>query len=97
MHKLNTKQVQYLKGKAHKIKPVVSIGNNGLTEGVLSEIEIALAHHELIKVKIAGADKETKNLIAETISQKTESYFVQHIGNMIVLFKQDEKSKYQLP
>ena len=97
MQKLNTKQIQYLKGKAQKIKPVVSIGNNGLTEGVLSEIETAPAHHELIKIKVAGSDKETKKLIAETISQKTKSQFIQHIGNMIVLFKQDEESKYKLP
>ncbi|TFT47959.1 YhbY family RNA-binding protein, partial [Proteus mirabilis] len=40
--------------------PVVMIGNNGLTEGVLAEIEIALAHHELIKVKIAGEDRDVK-------------------------------------
>lgn len=47
---LSTKQKQHLKGLAHPLKPVVLLGSNGLTEGVLAEIEQALEHHELIKV-----------------------------------------------
>ena len=53
---LSTKQKQHLKGLAHPLKPVVLLGSNGLTEGVLAEIEQALEHHELIKVKIATED-----------------------------------------
>lgn len=60
---LSTKQKQFLKGLAHHLSPVVMLGGNGLTEGVLAEIDNALNHHELIKVKIAGADRETKQLI----------------------------------
>jgi len=60
---LSTKQKQHLKGLAHPLKPVVLLGSNGLTEGVLAEIEQALEHHELIKVKIATEDRETKTLI----------------------------------
>ena len=56
---LSTKQ-KHLKGLAHPLKPVVMLGNNGLTEGVLAEIEQALEHHELIKVKIASEDRDTK-------------------------------------
>ncbi len=59
---LSTKQKQHLKGLAHPLKPVVLLGSNGLTEGVLAEIEQALEHHELIKVKIATEDRETKTL-----------------------------------
>lgn len=54
---LSTKQKQHLKGLAHPLKPVVLLGSNGLTEGVLAEIEQALEHHELIKVKIATEDQ----------------------------------------
>ena len=64
---LSTKQKQHLKGLAHPLKPVVLLGSNGLTEGVLAEIEQALEHHELIKVKIATEDRETKTLIVEAI------------------------------
>ena len=49
---LSTKQKQHLKGLAHSLKPVVLMGANGLTEAVLAEIEIALNHHELIKVVV---------------------------------------------
>ncbi len=48
---LSTKQKQFLKGLAHHLSPVVMLGGNGLTEGVLAEIDNALNHHELIKVK----------------------------------------------
>ncbi|WP_117086172.1 YhbY family RNA-binding protein, partial [Klebsiella pneumoniae] len=64
---LTKKQVQHLKALAHHLNPVVMIGNNGLTEGVLAETEVALTHHELIKVKIAGEDREMKTLIADAI------------------------------
>lgn len=54
---LNNKQKQYLKGLAHSLKPVVLLGQHGLTEGVLAEIDLALNHHELIKVKVASEDR----------------------------------------
>lgn len=77
---LSTKQKQHLKGLAHPLKPVVMLGNNGLTEGVLAEIEQALEHHELIKVKIASEDRDTKNLIVEAIVRETGACNVQVIG-----------------
>ncbi|STL83283.1 putative RNA-binding protein [Escherichia coli] len=77
---LSTKQKQHLKGLAHPLKPVVLLGSNGLTEGVLAEIEQALEHHELIKVKIATEDRETKTLIVEAIVRETGACNVQVIG-----------------
>ena len=74
---LSTKQKQHLKGLAHPLKPVVLLGSNGLTEGVLAEIEQALEHHELIKVKIATEDRETKTLIVEAIVRETGACNVQ--------------------
>ena len=71
MTTLSTKQKQFLKGLAHHLSPVVMLGGNGLTEGVLAEIDNALNHHELIKVKIAGADRETKQLIIDAIVRET--------------------------
>jgi RNA-binding protein len=57
---LSNKQKQYLKGLAHSLKPVVQLGNNGLTEGVLAEIDVAITHHELIKVKYPRMIKKRK-------------------------------------
>ena len=94
---LNKKQVQHLKSLAHHLNPVVMIGNNGLTEGVLAEIEVSLAHHELIKVKIAGEDRETKNLIAEAIVRETGAANVQVIGKILVLYRPSVERKISLP
>lgn len=94
---LSTKQKQFLKGLAHHLSPVVMLGGNGLTEGVLAEIDNALNHHELIKVKIAGADRETKQLIIDAIVRETQSSNVQTIGHILVLYRPSEEGKNQLP
>ena len=69
------------------------IGNNGLTEGVLAETEVALTHHELIKVKIAGEDREMKTLIADAIVRETGAYNVQIIGKILVLYRPSETGR----
>ena len=94
---LSTKQKQFLKGLAHHLSPVVMLGGNGLTEGVLAEIDNALNHHELIKVKIAGADRETKQLIIDAIVRETQSSNVQTIGHILILYRPSEEGKIQLP
>jgi RNA-binding protein len=94
---LSTKQKQYLKGLAHSLKPVVLMGSNGLTEAVMAEIEIALAHHELIKVRIAAEDRETKALIVEAILREANAEKVQVIGKILVLYRPSEDRKIELP
>jgi len=95
---LNNKQKQYLKGHAHPLKPVVMLGNTGLTEGVLAEIELALQHHELIKVKVAAEERETKTLIVDAIVRETKASNVQVIGNILVLYRPStEDRKIILP
>ncbi|CAH0526781.1 ribosome assembly RNA-binding protein YhbY [Vibrio hippocampi] len=94
---LSTKQKQHLKGLAHSLKPVVLLGANGLTEAVLAEIEIALDHHELIKVKVASEDRDTKLLIIDAIVRETEAEKVQVIGKTLVLYRQSEQKKIELP
>lgn len=97
MTTLSTKQKQFLKGLAHHLNPVVMLGGNGLTEGVLAEIENALNYHELIKVKVAGADRETKQLIIDAIVRETKAAKVQTIGHILVLYCPSEEAKIQLP
>ncbi|ASI91439.1 MULTISPECIES: ribosome assembly RNA-binding protein YhbY [Vibrio] len=94
---LSTKQKQHLKGLAHALKPVVLLGANGLTEAVLAEVEIALDHHELIKVKVASEDRETKLLIIDAIVRETKAEKVQVIGKTLVLYRQSEQKKIELP
>ncbi|MEJ1267155.1 ribosome assembly RNA-binding protein YhbY [Pantoea ananatis] len=94
---LSTKQKQHLKGLAHPLKPVVMLGGNGLTEGVLAEIEHALEHHELIKVKIASEERGTRQLIVEAIVRETYASNVQVIGKTLVLYRPAKESKISLP
>ncbi len=94
---LINKQKKKLKCLEHSLKPVVLMGANGLTEAVLAEIEIALNHHELIKVKVASEDRETKNLIIDAIIRETEAEKVQVIGKTLVLFRQTDERKIELP
>ncbi|GDY28334.1 MULTISPECIES: ribosome assembly RNA-binding protein YhbY [unclassified Agarivorans] len=94
---LTNKQKQHLKSLAHNLKPVVMLGSNGLTEGILAEIELALEHHELIKVKIATDDREMKQLIADTIVSKAEAAKVQVIGHILVIYRPSDAKKIELP
>ncbi|QTO02286.1 ribosome assembly RNA-binding protein YhbY [Aggregatibacter sp. 2125159857] len=94
---LSTKQKQYLKSLAHHLSPVVMLGGNGLTEGVLAEIDLSLSHHELIKVKISGSDRETKQLIINAIVRETGAAEVQTIGHVLVLYRPSEEHKISLP
>lgn len=95
--KLSNKQKQHLKGLAHSLKPVVLLGQNGLTEGVLAEIENAISFHELIKVKIATDDREVKKLIIDAIVRETNALNVTAIGHMLVLFRPSTEKKIELP
>ncbi|MDF7670943.1 ribosome assembly RNA-binding protein YhbY [Orbaceae bacterium ESL0721] len=94
---LSNKQKQYLKGEAHHLKPIVMIGGNGFTEGVLAEIENALNFHELIKIKISAEDRETKQLICDAIVRETGALPVQLIGSILTLYRPTEDKKIALP
>lgn len=72
------------------------MGNAGLTENVMSEIEIALNHHELVKIKIAGNSDERKT-IANTIENQTSAVLVQSIGHTASFYREADKPKIQLP
>jgi len=94
---LNKKQIQYLKGLAHSLKPVVLMGSNGLTEAVVAEIDYSLNHHELIKIKIPTDDRETKALIVEAICRETSSLKVQVIGKTLIIYRQSPEKKIRVP
>lgn len=94
---LSNKQKQFLKAKAHELKPVILLGGNGLTEGVIAEIEVALGFHELIKIKVPTEDREQKVLIMDAIVRETKAEKVQVIGKTLVLFRSSEAKKIHLP
>lgn len=96
--KLTEKQLRYLRGRAHPLKPVIQVGNNGLTEAVVAETGRALADHELIKVRVHGAEREARNTLLQNLATRTASTLVTRIGHVAVLFKpHPEVSRFPLP
>jgi RNA-binding protein len=95
---LSDKQLRFLRGRAHALKPVIQIGNNGLTAGVLLETRRALADHELIKLRIQAADRSARDALLAELVRDTGSALVTRIGHVAVLFQANPKlSKYPLP
>ncbi len=78
-----------LKARAHNLKPVVSVGQSGLSETVLAEIELALDHHELIKIKIRSSDRETRKQTGQAICAATGAELLQRIGQIIVIYRKN--------
>lgn len=76
-----------LKARAHPLHPVVIVGAAGLTPAVLQEIDRALGSHELIKVRLAGADREARERSAEDIAEALSCAVVQVIGHVLVIFR----------
>jgi RNA-binding protein len=88
---LSDKQLRFLRGRAHALKPVIQIGNSGLTAGVLLETRRALADHELIKLRIQAADRPTRDALLAELVRDTGSALVTRIGHVAVLFQANPK------
>lgn len=84
---LTPKERQALKALAHGLKPVVLLGASGLSPAVVSEIDRALAAHELIKVKVPGDDRAEREEIFATVAEQLSAARVQSIGKLLVLFR----------
>ena len=88
MTEITTSQRRALRAAAHSLKPVVSISQKGLTESVLKEIDRCLKTHELIKVRIYDAEREQREELLAAVCAATEAVAVQHIGNLLVLWRE---------
>jgi RNA-binding protein len=93
---ITVKQKHWLRAQAHHLKPVVTLGQAGLTEAVLAELETALDHHELLKVKVGGADREERDAIVRTIAGRTGSELIQRIGNTATFYRANPRKKAPL-
>ena len=87
---LNNRQLRHLRGLTHKLNPVVSVADKGLSETVMFEIESALDHHELIKIKLRG-DRETRAGWINEISRITGAEQVHTIGQVACFFRRNPK------
>ncbi len=91
---ITSRQRSALRAAAHPLRPVVLIGDNGLTETVLKEIDRGLNAHELIKVRVAGDDREARVQMYDQICDALACAPVHHLGKMLILFRPGKKQAY---
>lgn len=95
---ITDKQRRHLRGLAHHLKPVVMVGQKGLTEGVFNELDIALESHELVKLRISSADREQRQEMIAALNRQSGSELIQTIGQIAVLYRRHPKEpKIKLP
>jgi RNA-binding protein len=95
---LSIKQIKFLRGLAHPLKPVVIIGQHGLTAAVQTEIEQALTFHELIKLRVNAEDRKQRETMIQTILETSRASLVARIGHIAVLYRPNlEASKIAIP
>ncbi len=86
---LSPRQKRALRAKAHKLKPVVITGQAGITDAVLKEIDHALSHHELLKVRVNAEDRQARKEMIERISHQLGAELVQILGHVATLYREN--------
>lgn len=94
---LSPAQRRFLKTKAHALHPLVMIGDAGLTAAVMQEADRSLKSHELIKVKVAGDDRQFRDGVMEQMCAALEAAPVQRIGKILIVYRPAETPKLPLP
>ena len=84
---LTPRQRSLLKARAHALEPVVQIGAAGASDTVIAEVDRSLTAHGLIKVRLAGADRDARETLVETLCARTGAVAVQRVGRVVVLWR----------
>ena len=84
---LSSRERAHLKARAHALHPLVHVGQAGLSDAVMVEVERALTAHELIKVRIASPDRDTRAAVRDAICARTDAAAVQQVGKVVVLWR----------
>ena len=92
---LTNAQVRFLRGQAHDLKAMLQVGGKGVTDALVAEVDLALEHHELIKVKVAADDREVRDGMIAALAGRCGAALVQRIGHTAVLYR-PSKDKRQI-
>ncbi|WP_049721067.1 ribosome assembly RNA-binding protein YhbY [Gilvimarinus polysaccharolyticus] len=92
----NSERKKQFRSLGHNLKPIVTIGDNGLSEGVLLELNRALDDHELIKVKLALAEREDRQQVTDEVRKLPKTEVIQQIGKVLLLFRAAKKPNPKL-
>ena len=95
---LKPTQKRYLRGLAHGLKPIIQVGNKGVSESVVTEFSVALEHHELIKVRLAGDDRTERADQIGRLAERGGAELIQSIGKVATFYRRNaEAPKLALP
>lgn len=94
---LNAKRRKHLKTLAHHRKPAVIVGNAGVTAPVIREIEQALEHHELLKIRLPGVERGKRTEMLRHICETARAEAVQEIGRVAVIYRPARKPRLIVP
>ena len=95
---LTNSQLRYLRGLAHNLNPVIMVGAKGVSDSLVAELEGALDHHELVKVRISAGDRDARDAIVAELAARTRAETVQRIGNVVSLYRRNaDEPKLALP
>ena len=90
---LTAAQTRFLRGQAHDLKALLQIGNKGVTPAFLAEQDAVLEQHELVKVKVAGEDREARDAMIGELAEKADAALVQRIGHTAVLYRPSKERR----
>lgn len=93
---LTNEQKKAYRAIGHTLNPIVTVAGNGLTEGVIDELNRALDDHELIKIKVSVGDREVKKAVIEEILRITGAEMPQQIGNTALIVRRNPKANPKL-
>lgn len=93
---LTTQQIRHLRSLAHHLKPVVMIGDKGINDNIIAELDRALEYHELIKVTIAGASKDERRALTNELCLASHAILVQLIGRISILYRPNKEAKIKI-
>lgn len=84
---LTAAQIRFLRGQAHELRAMLQVGGKGVTEALVSELDLALEHHELVKVKVAAEDRDARDALVTRLAGAADAVLVQRIGHTAVLYR----------
>lgn len=95
---LTSAQNRFLRGQAHGLKAMLQVGGKGMTDAVAAEVDGALEHHELIKVRIAAEDRDARDGVIAALIERSGAALVQRIGHVAILYRPSrDKRQIVLP
>mgnify|MGYP001171734788 FL=1 len=89
--KMSLSKKKLLRGQGHKLKPIITISDKGLSEALINEFEKTIDHHELIKIRIRNSDRKSRIETLEELCQMTKSFLISSIGNTAIIFRKNSK------